>query len=301
MYSKKSDIKGKVKEVLDTARDFNFKERFGEIPKSVMNFKKSKELMELIEYDSSDIGKIEGDANAKGGGYAQNLRYSIYNPDMCKFIIDYYTKEGDLVLDPFMGRCTRPLVSLHMNRKYVGFDINKKTYELNFSLLDKKFPGKSDAWCLWNSSGTDLSVYSNNVDMFDAILTCPPYYYIEKYGGEESDLSYMSIEQFNNEIQKMFNNIYRLIKPSSYSKMEFHPVIITVGSLRLGEKGLIDMDYEFQRMAKKSGFVLHDKLYTVNNSPGAGFTFRRNYCYKFLTKNYETTLIFLKYTEKNNV
>jgi len=68
-----------------------------------------------------------------------------------------------------------------------------------------------------------------------------------------------------------------------------------VGSVRKGASGLIDMDYIFQNIALKCGFVLHDKLFTENITPGAGFTFRRNYCYSYVTKNFETTLIFLKY------
>ena len=77
--------------------------------------------------------------------------------------------------------------------------------------------------------------------------------------------------------------------------MEFYPVIFTVGSLRKGQKGILDMDFIFQKLAMTAGFVLHDKLFTENLTPAAGFTFRRNYGYKFLTKNYETTLVFMKY------
>ena len=77
--------------------------------------------------------------------------------------------------------------------------------------------------------------------------------------------------------------------------MKFFPVIFTVGSVRRGNKGIIDMDYVFQMYAKDAGFVLYDKLFTENVTPGAGFTFRRNYAYRFLTKNYETTLVFMKF------
>ena len=89
-----------------------------------------------------------------------------------------------------------------------------------------------------------------------------------------------------------------MIKTSSYKDVEFYPVIITVGSLRKGNKGIIDMDRVFQNIAIDNGFVLHDKMFTENLTPGAGFTFRRNYGYRFLTKNHETTLIFMKYKEQ---
>ncbi len=293
MYTKKSDIKGKVANILDTNKDFNFKDRFGEIPKSIMKFKKSKKLMELIDWDSSELGKIEGCAKSRGGGYARNLRYSIYNPDQAYFIIDYYTKPGYIILDPFSGRATRPLVSLLLNRKYIGFDTSKETIELNRKLIDTKFPGSK--CLLYHGDGTQLRELLNKTEVVDAVFTCPPYYNSEKYSNEPGDLSYLSEEDFNTSIDNMFFNLQRLLKYSDYDSLNFYPVILTVGSLRKGKNGLIDMDYVFQRLARKHGFTLYDKLFTENTTPAAGFTFRRNYCYSYLTKNYETTLVFMKF------
>jgi hypothetical protein len=89
-----------------------------------------------------------------------------------------------------------------------------------------------------------------------------------------------------------------MIKKSSYKEKRFHPLIFTVGTVRRGEGGLLDMDSLFQTMAGNYGFTLHDKLITVNRAPGAGFTFRRNWDYKFLCKTHETTLVFVQYEEK---
>ena len=290
-YEKNNDLTGKSKEALDSVGDFNFKDRWGQIPKSIMKFKKTKELMELIDWDSSELGQVEGEALQRGHGYAKNLRYSIYNPDQAFFILDYYTKENDLILDPFMGRATRPLVTRLLNRRYIGFDTSRKTFELNTRLLTEKFPDFSK-WVLYHGDGTELK---NMNEQVDAVFSCPPYLNIEKYSGEEGDLSVYSESEFWFKIEKMFDKLYTIIKTSNYEKREFYPVIFTVGSIRKGMHGLIDMDRIFQNIALKTGFVLHDKLLTENNTPGAGFTFRRNYAYKFLTKNYETTLVFIKY------
>jgi DNA modification methylase len=40
--------------------------------------------------------------------------------------IQLTTEEGDLVLDPFMGSGTTALVSQHLNRKWMGFEIDEK-------------------------------------------------------------------------------------------------------------------------------------------------------------------------------
>jgi DNA modification methylase len=279
--------------------DIDFKRTFGEVPKSIMKFKKDKFLMDLIGNDDSELGKVEGDAKPRGGGYAKELRYSIYNPLQAKFIIEYYTEPGYLILDPFMGRGTRPVVSLYTGRDYYGYDTSSKTIELNTKLIKENLDTK-DRFCkLVHGDGTKLEHHPD--EMFDAVFSCPPYYWVEQYSGEEGDLSKINRMDFDNRIEEMFQQLHRIVKTSNYQERKFHPVIFTVGTLRSNTNGLLDMDYNFQTAAKKAGFVLYDKLFTENNSPGAGFTFRRNYHYGFLTKNYETTLIFMKFntTTKN--
>jgi DNA modification methylase len=271
--------------------DIDFKETFNGIPKSIMKFGKDPKLMDLIGDDDSELGKVEGDAVARGGGYAKNLRYSIYNPVQAKFILEYYTNPGDIVLDPFSGRGTRPIITSFLGRFYRGYDTCTKTIALNWKLLGEKLNNHNAV--LFHGDGTELEFEVDNT--IDAVFSCPPYYEIEQYSGEPGDISKVGREEFDEKIQNMFHKLFKLIKKSDYKTKEFHPVIFTVGSVRNGDLGLTDMDFQFQLAAKTAGFVLYDKLFTENNSPGAGFTFRRNYRCSFLTKVHETTLVFMKF------
>lgn len=40
------------------------------------------------------------------------------------------SKEGDIVFDPFLGSGTTALAAKHLNRKYIGFEINEKYYNI---------------------------------------------------------------------------------------------------------------------------------------------------------------------------
>lgn len=271
--------------------DIDFKETFNGIPKSIMKFGKDPKLMDLIGGDDSELGKVEGKAVARGGGYAKNLRYSIYNPSQAKFILEYYTNPGDIVLDPFAGRGTRPIITSFLGRFYRGYDTCIKTIYLNQKLLGEKL--NNHGAVLFHGDGTELEFEVDNT--IDAVFSCPPYYEIEKYSGGPGDISKVGREEFDQKIQSMFHKLYKLIKKSDYKTKEYHPVIFTVGSVRNGDLGLTDMDFNFQLAARLAGFVLYDKLFTENNSPGAGFTFRRNYRCSFLTKVHETTLVFMKF------
>lgn len=295
-YKKNKDLEGKLAEELKESKEaINIKEEFGTIPKSIMKFKKTKLLMDLIDNDENEIS--QDSQGQRGSGYAQKLKFSIYNPDQANFLINYYTKENDIILDPFMGRATRPIMALYNNRKYFGFDTCKATIENNIALIKAK-DLENKSYVLIHGDSTDETNYTKYgiIDNYvDCVLTCPPYYDKEVYSGETGDLSHVSYKQFEHQIQQLFKILFKKIKISNYETKELYPVIFTVGSKRQGNQGIRDMDFIFQTYAKEAGFVLHDKIFTENITPGAGFTFRRNFLYKFVTKNYETTLVFMRY------
>ena len=250
--------------------------------------------------DVNTIGDIGHKSKASLSGQA--LRQSIYIPDQVVFLLKYYSRENDLILDPFSGRASRSQMCLMMKRRYIGYDIDPETIRMNEQLSEKN-GFKKDNYTFHCGDGTELKEYENDKDKFDMILTCPPYFDAEVYSGEEGDLSYMSVNDFNDRIDNMFGHLYRLIKPSEYEndledkeeKAPIHLVAITLGSKRDGKKGIIDMDYIFQTYARKHGFVLWDRLITVNRSALTAFTFRRNYKKSFLCKTHETTLFFAKF------
>ena len=48
-----------------------------------------------------------------------------------KEILEMFTKENDLILDPFMGSGSTGVACQDLNRRFVGFEINKEYYELS--------------------------------------------------------------------------------------------------------------------------------------------------------------------------
>ena len=51
------------------------------------------------------------------------------------WIITKYTKENDLILDPFMGSFTTAVACHKLNRRYIGFELDKEYYELGTNRL----------------------------------------------------------------------------------------------------------------------------------------------------------------------
>ena len=56
---------------------------------------------------------------------------------LIEWILNKYTKEGDIVLDPFMGSCTTAVACYKMNRHYIGFELDKEYYEIGMKRLQE--------------------------------------------------------------------------------------------------------------------------------------------------------------------
>ena len=267
----------------------NIKEKFGYIPCSIMTFKTNKKLLKLIGDDKSNIIK----KNEKSTGILNNKNFSTFNPEIIKFLIEYYTLPTYTILDPFMGRGSRSVVSSILKRKYIGIDVCKKTCELNKE-LNKEYKN-NNKYIL--GDGTSSKILLGIKERVDCVISCPPYYNKEKYSGSKGDLSYLKKKEYDKQINNLFENLYKIIPKSDYKKKIFYPVIFVVGSIRNTNKGLLDMDRIFQNIAFKNKFILHDKIIIndENTFKITRFTHKRNYECKYVAKNYETILIFIKY------
>lgn len=55
---------------------------------------------------------------------------AVFPEDLPEWFIKLFTKEGDLVLDPFMGSGTTPRIAQKMNRNSIGIEILRENYKI---------------------------------------------------------------------------------------------------------------------------------------------------------------------------
>ena len=55
--------------------------------------------------------------------------------ELPKVFIDVYTKEGDIVLDPFSGLSTTAIAAKRLHRNYIGIELSEKYIEIGRQLL----------------------------------------------------------------------------------------------------------------------------------------------------------------------
>lgn len=73
----------------------------------------------------------------------KNVEKDVYNHpcpvpvELIERIILLTTKEGDLVVDPFMGSGTTAIACLKTNRRYIGFELSKEYYETSIKRINE--------------------------------------------------------------------------------------------------------------------------------------------------------------------
>lgn len=265
-------ISGNIKE------NISMKNTLGYLPMSILeiDWQQTKILKDFVG-DNMNTRK-----NAGTLGYIsdENVSTSVFNPYVCKCLLNGYAPEKANIYDPFGGGGTRAIISTAMGHTYTGCEIRQeeinevnkrsKILELDFTLLHE-----------------DAQNFIKP-NTFNFSLTCPPYYNLEEYDGGKNDLSMASTYKlFIKAINKVMINVYGSLKPDSYS-------IWVIGNFRNKNGALIDFRGDMVRLAKRVGFIFHDDI-IIHSASGSAVQrvgqFRAN---KKSVRIHEHALIFKK-------
>lgn len=276
----------------DEERVMRVKDKYGFLPTSVLYFKKDAKLVDGFLGDQSLRLSVD---NPKRN-YARGV--SEFNPSLADFVVRYWSKQGDLVVDPFMGWGTRLFTCLRLGRGYQGYEVVPETHADVFRmwlgwkgsvgvLSPNKIVSNAD---LWLSNGTTLTNTPDNTA--DLIFTCPPYHNREEYTTTPDQLSNIpNYPVFLDRMQDCAKNCHRTLKPGKYCvivcadwRVFTHPD--EPSELRMFSQDII-------RLFNNAGFVTHDFIVHQLNTPSvvrAGKNERSD----FVTRAHEYVLVFRK-------
>ena len=129
------------------------------------------------------------------GGKRENSYHGNFVPQIPSDFIRRFTKEGDVVLEPFAGSGTTLFECERLKRKYIGFDINAEIVNAVKSKLDGQSKGSGLKLHVRDASSRqaegvverDLSEYGKS--SADLLIVHPPYFDIIKFTDKPCDLS----------------------------------------------------------------------------------------------------------------
>jgi len=135
-----------------------------------------------------------------------------------------YTKENELVLDPFVGSGTTLVACGMLKRFGIGVDINpeaEKAKEKRFNAVREKDPSLAD-WLekqkFIRGDSRDLSFLEDA--SVDLIIAHPPYLDMMDYGEKGT---YRDVKEFTSSLGDSFREMLRVLKPDRFCCMQIGP------------------------------------------------------------------------------
>ncbi len=155
---------------------------------------------------------------------------------LAKRVIELFTHEGELVVDPFVGSGTTLIAARDLNRNAVGFDLKKEYVDLcNGRLNQGNLFEQSKQVAVQDDARLIPQYFADNT--ISLIFTSPPYANllnrerknksrrtrdngqlgkIEQYSQDPRDLGTMSIVDYSQAMGNIFGAILPLLKPKAH-------------------------------------------------------------------------------------
>lgn len=164
---------------------------------------------------------------------------------MPRNLILRYSKPRDWILDQFVGSGTTLIEAKLLSRNAVGVDVNPKSVSISETNLQFQCESKSKIF-VRNGNAADLYFIKDR--SFDFICTHPPYANIIKYSnGLNEDLSLLDIDEFMQEMSKVAEESYRVLKKGKMCA-------IMIGDLRKKGK-VIPLGFRVMECFLHTGFT----------------------------------------------
>ncbi|MHA1755516.1 MAG: DNA methyltransferase [Promethearchaeota archaeon] len=281
--------------------DYSIKEKYGFIPVSILKFDKNEKFKfyEQIWPDETHLRKVNkgGIAKPRGGGIlGKGYDYSKFNFLLAEFLIKKFTKEKELIFNPFGSRGVIGIVANILNRDYIGTDISPQSVHFTIknwqSLLnsDNHFIHKERRFDNYIDDATKMAKIKN--DSIDHIITCPPYFNVEEYESVPGQLSdYKKYSDFIRAYRPFFKRAFEVLKDSKPNERHF--LILVTGNFRY-KRELVNFTAHNYFLAKEVGFKLWDEIILFKKDCTSVFTHKREEVLQRVARIHETIQIFLK-------
>lgn len=208
-----------------------------------------------------------------------------------------FSKEGETVLDPFVGGGTTLVCCARMKRYGIGIEINPKIAEvakknLTFRALDldkdKGIDQELEKWFknqkLIVGDSRNLKALGIRDESIDLIFSHPPYWklirYSEEHGRVEGDLSEApTLEGFLEGMKQNLSECYRVLKPKRF-------LCLLIGEAFLEGGKTVPLDYYLTDLALKEGFEFYTKVIKYTRLASSRMNFINTMKFRSLRSNF---------------
>ncbi|MEN6314189.1 MAG: DNA methyltransferase [Clostridiaceae bacterium] len=221
-----------------------------------------------------------GKWSTHNGSYRGN-----WSPYIPRNIILRYSKEGDIVLDQFLGSGTTLIEAALLKRKGIGIDINHQALELS-RINTNTLTEDNLELLIKQGNACNLAFIKNN--SIDLICTHPPYSNIIRYSESiDGDLSHLDIDDFLVSMKRVATECFRVLKNDKYCA-------ILMGDTRR-KKHIIPLGFRVMDTFINYGFALKEIIIKEqHNCKSDKFWYSRSIEQNFLLIAHEYLFVFRK-------
>ena len=209
---------------------------------------------------------------------------SIFDPVLTELMYTWFCPKNGEVLDPFAGGSVRGIVANSLGYKYTGIELRQEQIDSN--IIQAKKILKSDNQPTWICGDSNKKLNKIN-KQFDFILSCPPYFDLEKYSELPNDLSNMDYVTFSLKYQKIIRLFVNLLKPNCY-------IAFIVSDVRNKQGNYYGFVADTIKYFQKESCVLYNDAILLNPVGSACIRADGNMKNKKLVKIHQNILIFKK-------
>jgi len=166
----------------------------------------------------------------------KNVHPATFPLSLCKRVIELFTHEGELVIDPFVGSGTTLVAANDLNRNAVGFDLQKKYIDLCQQRLEQVNLFNSSRQFAIEDDAKNICDYLQP-ETVSLIWTSPPYANllnrerlnksrrfrkneqyarVEQYSQDPRDLGTMQLDEYTRAMGDIFEQLIELLRPKAH-------------------------------------------------------------------------------------
>lgn len=223
---------------------------------------------------------------------------SIFDPVLCELVYRWFSPPGGAVLDPFAGGSVRGIVAGALGRRYYGIDLREEQISENERQLLKVWPAIAKEqpfgdphkphWLL----GDSRTAIAQNFDPkapVDLVFSCPPYFDMERYSDDGSDLSNLqSYEAFRGAYEHIICNALAILAENRFA-------VFVVGDIRAKDNGFYRSFVADTITAFRPWAGFYGEMILATPLGGAGMRAARPFGHsRKVTKVHQNVLVFCK-------
>lgn len=210
-------------------------------------------------------------------------RTSTFDPVLVELMYKWFCPKDHIkILDPFGGEQTKGIVAGCLGYEYYGMELRQEQVDLNKKLANKY----QSVHYICGDSAKIQDVISDKD--FTFCFTSPPYYNLEVYSDDDSDISTkQSYTDFLNFLVDIFEQCYVMLCSNTFT-------VVKIGEIRNKDGAYYGFVSDFIRLMQRIGYQYYNEIILLNDIGSAQLRAAGNMKSRKVVKLHQNVLVFYK-------